>query len=406
MTGTTIFNSATAWTRRRLLKGAVYPLMAGALAVLPAMQPAAAADELTIGMSHAHTGWAATFDVAFTEGFGFAVDEINAAGGIDGTIPIRLIQGRDTASSAAEAVKSVDALLAEDVDVLIMSADSSSTIAAGLAGQKKGILMLASTGSQPSIAGQVGDWMYLSNFGDNLMGAALAIYAREDLGIETAFLLKSSDDVYTEMLPEYFAQTFTKRGGTIVGEAEYTFEQVNFGNVIAQIRALPEAPDAIMTGAFEPDFPAFLRQLRAAGITARVLGADAIDTPTIFSLGPVSDGTVVLTNRVPVEGSAYKQIEARFAKVHPEHLDNAAWIVGYTAVQVLAEATRRAGSTETGALRAAIEAMEGFEGPSGPISYAGRNRVPLWPVHVLEVENGTGAFKKTIVLDAADIPAP
>lgn len=395
-------------TRRRILGGIALSVGAAPFATLsfPGFARAAGVDEIRIGMEHSQTGWAAAFDVAFAAGFAFAADEINADGGIDGKVAVKLVQGRDAASASSEAVKSTEGLLNEGVDVLMMSCDSSGTIAAGRIGQEKDVLMFASTGSQPSIPPQVGEKMYLSNFSDNLMGTALAIYAREDLGIKTAFLLKSPDDAYTEALPDYFAEVFTKRGGEIVGEGEYNFNQVDFGSTVMQIRALPQQPDAIMTAAFEPDFPALLRQLRAAGIKSRILGADAIDTPTIFSLGSVADGTVVLTNRVPVEGSNYQKIEERFAKVHPEHIENAAWIVGYTAMLVVAEAVRQAGSVAPDALRAAIEAMEGFEGPSGPITYNGRDRIPLWPVHVLEVEGGKGVFKKTIVPAVDEIAKP
>ncbi|MGB3877151.1 MAG: ABC transporter substrate-binding protein [Shinella zoogloeoides] len=392
-------------TRRALLGGVALALAAGVVAGLPGIPRALAAEELRIGMAHSHTGWAASFDSAFAAGFSFAAQEINEKGGIDGKLPVKLVQGRDAASSSAEAVKSVEGLLKENVSVLMTSADSSGTIAAGRIGQTQGVLMFGSTCSPPSVTSQVGDWMYLSNFSDNLMGTVLALYARE-LGIESVYLLKSPDDAYTEKLPDYFADVFQKKGGTIVGEGEYNFNQVDFGSVVADIRALPEPPDAIMTAAFEPDFPALLRQLRAAGIKSRILGADAIDTPTIFSLGPIADGTVVLSNRQPLEGSTYKEIEGRFAKVYPEHAENAAWIVGYTAMEVIADVARRAGATDPAALRKALEETEGFAGPGGPITYAGRNRLPVWPVHVLEIEGGEGVYKKTIVPDAADIPAP
>lgn len=395
-------------SRRKLLGGIALTIGAMPFASLafPTAAKAQDAKELRIGMEHSQTGWAASFDVAFAAGFTFAANEINENGGIEGDIPVKLIQGRDAASASSEAVKSTEGLLNEGVDILMMSCDSSGTIAAGRIAQEQGVLMFGSTSSPPSIPPQVGDWMYLSNFSDNLMGTVLAIYAREDLDIKTAFLLKSPDDAYTEKLPDYFAEVFTKRGGKIVGQGEYNFNQVDFGSTIMQIRSLPQQPDAIMTAAFEPDFPALLRQLRAAGIKSRILGADALDTPTIFSLGSVVDGTIALTNRVPVEGSEYKEIEDRFAKEYPEHIENAAWIVGYTAMLVIAESVRLAGSADPAAMRDALETIDNFDGPTGPITYNGQNRLPLWPVHVLEIEGGSGVFKKTIVPSADEIAKP
>jgi len=366
----------------------------------------AAGDEFVIGMAHSHTGWAAAFDVAFTCGFEYAADEINAQGGIAKKYKIKLIKGRDSASASAEAVKSVDTLLDKNVDMIAMSCDSSGAIAAGRNGQKKGVLMITSTGSQPMTAIRVGDWMYLSNFSDNLMGSALAIYAREDLNVDTAYLLISPDDAYTEKLPEYFAEIFEKKGGKIVGSATYNFEQVDFGAVVTQIKQLPKEPDVIMTAAFEPDFPAFLRQIRAAGIKSRVIGADAIDTPTIYSLGPVAEGVIVLSNRIPVAGSEYDKIIQGFGKKYPEHVDNAGAIVGYIAMYLMAAAVEKADTTESGKVRDVLASFENWPGPTGPITYKGMNRIPLMPVHVLEVINGKGVYKKTILPDQSDIAKP
>ncbi len=363
-------------------------------------------EQFVVGMAHSHTGWAAAFDVAFTCGFKYAAEEINEQGGIAGKYEVKLITGRDCASIAAEAVKSVDALLEKDVDMLAIGCDSSGAIAAGRHGQEQGILMITSTGSQPMTTIRVGDWMYQSNFTDNLMGSALALYALDDLGVDTAFLLISPDDAYTEMLPKYFAEIFERKGGKIVGSATYNFEQVDFGSVVTQIKQLPEEPDVIMTAAFEPDFPAFLRQIRAAGIQSRVLGADAIDTPTVYSLGPVAEGVIVLSNRIPVPGSDYDKIIQGFAEEYPEHVDNAGAIVGYIAMYLMAAAVENADSTEPEKVRAALDNLDNWEGPTGPITYKGWNRQPLMPVHVLEVKDGTGVYIKTILPDKADIAEP
>jgi branched-chain amino acid transport system substrate-binding protein len=248
--------------------------------------------------------------------------------------------------------------------------------------------------------------MYQSNFTDTQMGTALAVYAREELGVETAFTLISYDDAYTE-LPKYFEEVFVKKGGKIVGQATYNFEQVDFGSVVTQIKQLPEEPDAIMTAAFEPDFPAFLRQIRAAGIQSRVIGADALDTPTVYSLGPVAEGVLLCTNRVPVPGSEYEEIMKGFAEEYPEHVENAGAIVGYIAMYLMAAAVENADSTEPEKVRAALDSLENWQGPTGPITYKGmKYRQPLMPVHILEIVNGEGVYRKMVIPEKEDIPDP
>ncbi|WP_457587650.1 ABC transporter substrate-binding protein [Ensifer canadensis] len=387
---------------------AVLASMLGAAALgITGIRPALA-DEGTVrvGFSLAHTGWAAAYDVAFSQGLQMAFDEANATGGAGGKFKIEVIEGTDTASSSVEAIKSADALMEQGVDVLYTSCDATSSVAAGRSGQKKGVLMFAGTSTQPDVPMKVGDWMYLANFSDNLSSGATAVFAVEDLGVKTAYLLKSSDNTFTEFVPEYFATTFEKRGGKVLGKANYTFGQVDFSAIVAEIRALPTEPEAIMTAAFEPELPAFLRQLRAAGIKSRIIGADAIDSPSFYALGDLVEGTIVVSNRVPVEGSKYEEVAKRFAERHPDQVGNSAWIVGYDAGAVLLEAIKNAGATDSASIRSALDKMTDFEVPNGKVTFTGFERRPLVPISLLEIKGGKGVFLKAATIDPAEIPAP
>lgn len=371
------------------------------------MRPAFAADgKVRVGLALAHTGWAAAYDVPFAQGLQMAFDDANASGGVDGKVMIEVVEGTDTASSSVETIKSVDALIEGGVDVLYSSCDATGSTAAGRSGQEKGVLMFSGTSTQPDVTDKVGDWMYLANFSDNVSAGATGIFAAKDLGIKTAYLLKSSDNTYTENVPEYFATTFEKYGGKVVGRGNYIFEQADFGGIIAEIKALPEEPEAIMTAAFEPDLPAFLNQARAAGIKSRIVGADGIDSPSFFALGALVEGVVVLSNRRPGPGSNYDEIAARYGKDHPENLGNSAWIVGYDAGLALIEAIKLGGGTDSAAIRSGVDKIAGLQAPNGTITYAGFNRRPLVPISFLEIKGGEGVFLKDATIAPEDIPAP
>lgn len=390
-------------SRRAVLASMVTVAAAGVIGVGPVL-----ADDATVrvGFSLAHTGWAAAYDVAFSQGLQMAFDEANADGGAGGKFKIEVIEGTDTASSSVEAIKSADALMEQGVDVLYTSCDATSSVAAGRSGQKKGVLMFSGTSTQPDVPMKVGDWMYLANFSDNLSSGATAVYAVEKMGLKSAYLLKSSDNTFTEFVPEYFATTFEKRGGKILGKANYTFGQIDFSAIVAEIRALPEEPEAIMTAAFEPELPAFLRQLRAAGIKSRIIGADAIDSPSFFALGDLVEGTIVVSNRVPVAGSKYEEVAKRFAERHPEQVGNSAWIVGYDAGVVLLEAIKNAGATDSASIRSALDKITEFDAPNGKITFAGFDRRPLVPISLLEIKGGEGVYLAEATIDPSEIPAP
>ena len=62
---------------------------------------ASAADKIVIGAATAQTGALAPFDGPVVEGFDLAVEEINAAGGIDGKIKIEVV-AKDVRSDPAQ----------------------------------------------------------------------------------------------------------------------------------------------------------------------------------------------------------------------------------------------------------------------------------------------------------------
>jgi branched-chain amino acid transport system substrate-binding protein len=65
--------------------------------------------------------------------------------------------------------------------------------------------------------------------------------------------------------------------------------------------------------------------------------------------------------------------------------------LGYDALKVFAEATRRAGSVDRKAIRDQIAATKEYQGVSGTITM-GADRNPIKPVAMIKIENGQMTF--------------
>ncbi len=215
---------------------------------------------------------------------------------------------------------------------------------------------------------------------DNVQGAAQAEYAWSQ-GYKNAYLLRSPDIEYTQM-PLYFAEAFKKLGGTVVGESIYALSQPDFSAEVTKIKQLSPQPDVIVTSAFEPDFPAFIRQLRGAGVKIPVVCGDGIDSPTTFALGDVVEGVVFTSSGFAAPGSpmeAYqKKYQAKFGKA-PESIMDA---LGYDLAKIIEAAVTKADSVEPAKVREALASLENVQGATAVISYAGGNGTPTRPVNV------------------------
>lgn len=349
----------------------------------------AQAQTLKIGLATAQTGGLAPYDAPVMEGFKMAVEEINEQGGILGKIKIELIM-KDVRSDVAQTAVAAQELMDENVDVLITPCDADPSFAASQIAQEASVPAFSTCASSPTLPLMGGQFMFANFPGDNVQATVSATWAIEQ-GHKNAYLLYSPDTQYTTM-PLYFGDVFRKLGGRVLGQAEYKMGQQNFSSEVTKIKQLDPQPDVIMTSAYEPDFPAFIRQLRAAGITCQVIGSDGIDSPTTFSLGDVVDNLVFTTAGHALPGNAMDTFNKKYEKKYGKKSETVFNAIGYDLVKVIEAAVIKCGSTDSKQIRDAVAGLENVEGATGKITYKGTNGMPLRQVALIKVKSGKRAL--------------
>ena len=208
---------------------------------------------------------------------------------------------------------------------------------------------------------------------DNVQGAAQAEYAWGQ-GYKNAYLLRSPDIEYTQM-PLYFAEAFKKLGGTMVGESIYALSQPDFSAEVTKIKQLSPQPDVIVTSAFEPDFPAFIRQLRGAGVTIPVVVRRrhrfADDLRTRRRRRRRGLHLVRVCQRGQPDGRPIREkYKAKFGKA-PESIMDA---LGYDLAKIIEAAVTKADSVEPAKVREALASLENVQGATAVDQLQGRQR--------------------------------
>ncbi|MBB4302555.1 branched-chain amino acid transport system substrate-binding protein [Rhodobium orientis] len=386
------------------MKKFLTPLILGTALALPAFGAASAADDtLTIGVATAQTGSLAPFDGPVIEGFKIAVDEINEAGGIDGKIKIETID-KDVRSDAAQTSIATQELVDAGVDVLVLPCDADPAFAAASISGAAQIPAFSTCASSPTLPVMGGDYMFANFPGDNVQATVSAKWAF-DQGHRSAYLLYSPDTQYTT-LPLYFGDVFEALGGKILGKATYKLDQQDFSAEVTKIKALDPQPDVIMTSAYEPNFPAFIKQLRAAGVRSQVIGSDGIDSPTTFSLGEAAEGVVFSTAGHPTAGSPLEKFNKLYEEKMGKKSETVFNAIGYDLVKVIAAAVKEAGTTDSVALRDAIANLENVQGATSLITYKGTMGMPVREVSLVRVKDGKRELVGQPSPDADLIPAP
>ena len=376
-------------------------LLTSAIAVLTAT---AWAEEYVIGVMSAQSGYLAPYDGPAYAGFQFCIDEMNANGGLNGTLPAKLIV-KDTRSDIAVGVQVVQEMIDEGAQFVVSSADADPTIAAAQITAAGMIPTMTFAGTAPVLT-QVGSHVFGSYPADNQQATVLAGFARNE-GFQNVWLLKSPDSAYTLGGPEYFGEAFTKLGGTVVGESIYSLNQPDFSAIVTTIKGADNQPDLIVTWAWEPDFPAFIRALRGAGVDTQVMGGDVLDTPTVRGLGDVVDGVIHTSGGYPDEGSAYADFICRFEDATGTTPDNNFYVNGCVIAHMIEQAIDSAGSTDPAAVGAAMAEIKDGKGVMSNFTFAGTDRMPLRDVVVARINaNGDKEFILRQSADPAILPQP
>ncbi|MDQ1848311.1 ABC transporter substrate-binding protein [Gemmobacter fulvus] len=234
---------------------------------------------------------------------------------------------------------------------------------------------------------------------DPVNGAATAEAAYK-AGARTALLMTSADaGSWSEMLPEWFGQSFEHHGGRVVGRLTHTMGTNDWSPQIAQIKAMDPAPDAIMISSVLPDVGILIRQLQANGYQGWIIGSDGFDDPSLE--GTVADAAaldkVLFATHGPTGlGSSIDTFltGCRDAGFKVQGIFDA---LGADMVLESHAAAVKAGSTDPAAIRAALRAEGGNPGITAPmISYAENGGFPVKTVPVIGFKDG----KRVLVADS------
>lgn len=372
------------------------------LAVLLSTAANAQDGPIKIGLGFDQTGAEASLDLPAANGALLAIEQINADGGVLG----QQIEGilRDSRYEMDITAQIARQFVEEDGVVAVVGfTDSDSVLAAGPIIQEAGIPFITAGATSPLLPEQVGDLFFMACFGDNVQAAAGAEYAFENFG-DTAYLLWDEGVEYTTLLAGYFKARFEELGGTIVLEDTYADDATDFSAQITKIRALTEQPDFYFISAMPYNVGPVIKQLREVGLDGPVVGGDGYDTPDLVSVAGDAANNVFFTTHALMDSEigtdAIKEFIADYNEAYGHDPENAFAALGYDAMNLLADAIERAGSTDAAAIQEALLETEDFPGITGAITFSEGAHIPQKGVTIIEVVDGRFTLAEEVVPEA------
>ena len=349
------------------------------------------AAEIVIGEVAAMTGGTATFGTSSHAGTQMAIDEINAAGGLLGK-KLRLVTEDDQSKQGEAGTVAKKLISREKVIAMLGEVASGKSLEMGPICQKAGIPMISPASTNPKVT-EVGDYVFRVCFIDPFQGTVMAKFAISRGWKKVAILTDTKQD-YSVGLAQFFKEYFTKNGGTITSEQSYGSGDKDFKAQLTGIKA--GQPDAIFASGYYNETGLIASQARELGITAPLLGGDGWDSPSLVEVaGKAIEGSF-FSNHFSNEDTSpaiqdfVKKFQAKHGKV-----PDAMAALGYDSAKILADAIKRAGTTEGKALRDAIAATKDYAGITGKITLDEKRNANKSAV-ILTIKDGKFSYVETL----------
>lgn len=347
-------------------------------------------DEIKIGINYELSGENATYGQGSVEGIELAIEEINAAGGINGKIIIPVKY--DNQSTPSEATILANKLVSQDKVLAILGPATTGCFTSEIPVANKNKVPIATgsaTGDNVTFAadGSVHEYVFRICFFDSFQGQVMANFAAENLSAKNAAIIMDSSSDYGKGLAENFVKTFTESGGNIVAQEAYVAGDTDFNAILTKIKALNS--DVIYIPGYYNEAGLIIKQARNLGLNQPILGADGFDSPTLVDLAGASAlNDVYFTNHYssldedPMVLEFIKTFEARYGK-KPDAFN----ALGYDLARFVADAIGRAEKLTGEAVKDALEATENFAGVTGTLS-VDENHNPVKSIVVIGLKDG------------------
>ena len=317
-----------------------------------------------------------------------AAEQINCAGGLLGyKVTIVGVDDQSDSDVAAGIAEQIAAAVGEGQNVLgvIGHLNSGQTLAAMEIYKDLPLVVITPTSSEMSLTQQGYTNFFRANANDTTQARVDAGFLVNTLGAKRIAVVHN-DDPYGIGLAQLITSELKSLGAEVVVTLQVAVEQATYAKEVPQISAAQ--PDAVFYAGYEVETPYLRVALVEAGITKPFLASDgAFLAATIDEAGAAAEGIYVSafgpSPKAVSDSTWYKE----YQDVEYRNPDTYS-INGYSALEVLSEGVKKAGSLDSAKVEAAIRGLAGVETPMGELSYDAAGDLKDQKIYIYQVQEG------------------
>ena len=304
--------------------------------------PTPTPEPFRIGVMESLTGPGETYGTVANQAKQMAVDEINAAGGVNGHMLELVVE--DSKCNAQDAITAYNKLTDVDgVKIILGTSCSGAMLGAAPLAEKEGVVMFSGLATNPDIA-EAGDYIFRTAMSDAQLGIDTGNLLWAD-GVRKLATLNEATDYAEGVRRESVAQ-FEKRGGEVVAEERYSSDVTDFRSQLTKL--FGANPDALHVAA-QAEFAGgtIVKQARELGFDGPIYSDVVVAGATALEIaGDAATGVIaVIADLDPVNNKAQEVLKNFKAKYDYVTLR---WYIGsaYDDVYITAECLKKTGDDQ------------------------------------------------------------
>ncbi len=359
--------------------------------------------EIKIGAVISETGAVGPYGEKVKNGIELALEEINAAGGINGgTVQIAF---EDDGSSPDKGLDAIVRLIDEEgVRVIIGAVGSSVTMAIAPICEKKEVLLLSPSSSAPAIT-DAGDFIFRNYPSDILEGTAMADFSR-NLGLKSIVVF-SVDNEWGTGLNEVFTRRFESRTRKVVKTFSISASEEDPAAFAAMVDEVKEfAPHGIYIVAYLKEMAALLQQLETAGVAPVLMATASVNADLPRLAGEAAEQVVYPQPAFDLnstDSSVASFVSAYRARFDSDPDKFAAH--GYDAMKLIERAMSETASSHPDDVRQGLMRIEAYQGAAGRTSFDEWGDVVRYP-RIFVIKEGEAITYEEFEKQGGKLPTP
>lgn len=251
-----------------------------ALAAAALLSPLAQAADIKIGVAEALTGPAAQYGISIRNGFQLAVDQINAAGGVNGNKLVLVIE--DEQGKKEEAINAFKKLIFQDKVLMLFGPTlSNSAQAADPIAQAAKTVVFGTSNTADGIT-SIGDHVFRNSVTEADVLPVTIRTAVKKAGIKKVAVIYGNDDVFTKSGYDNFKKALEAQNIAVTTTETFAKGDVDFKAQLTKIKA--SNPDAIVLSALIAEGAPIMVQARQLGLNLPFIGGNGMNSVKVFDL--------------------------------------------------------------------------------------------------------------------------